>query len=179
MRCIGWKHNNLVFRTKFHGSYFYFFSDVNGSNDFKRLFSLSTYFYFIIKSVADENISFWLRVLSCQKMSYFTRMLGQSLHFSAICSVIEWYVSLSIPNQHSFLKKIKVKCRYLVGSNVHIYLFNITIEGAPYFNFVSGWSKETKRLFNISTTDYCIFISSNRIIIFIIVVKPNWLSRKN
>ena len=64
--CIGRYHDNFVLWTKFHACDLNFFPDVNRSDNLKRFLSLSADSNLIVQSICDENITFSLRMLSCQ-----------------------------------------------------------------------------------------------------------------
>ncbi len=45
-----------------------------------------------------------------------------------------------------------------MGSDIHIYLFNVTIEGWPDFYFVAGWGEKAQSLLDVSATDDSVLI---------------------
>ena len=64
-------------------------------------------------------------------------------------------------------------------SDVHVYLFNISIQGTPDFDFIACGSEETKSVFDISATNYGILVSSDRVVVFVVIIEPDGLSSEN
>lgn len=112
-------------------------------------------------------------------MCYFTCVFAQNFHFGTISCIMQSYVSFCVTYNHPFLQEIKLKSRNLIGSDVHVNSFNISIESTPNFDFVPHWGEETQFFFYIFTTDCCVLICCMRVIIFVILINVNRLSSEN
>ena len=64
-------------------------------------------------------------------------------------------------------------------SDVHIYLFNISIESTPNLDLVAGRGEETKSIFDIPATNYCVLVSSYWVVVLVVVIEPDRLSSED
>lgn len=112
-------------------------------------------------------------------MGHLGSVSCQIFHFGSICSIIQSDVSLSVADYHAFSEKIEIKSRNLKRSDIHIDFFNVSVESTPYFDLISGGSEKAESIFNVTACHNCILICCKRVIIFIVIIKPDILSSED
>lgn len=176
---IGGHHDDPIEGTELKASHLNVFLDVDGSDDLKGLLCLSAYPHFVVQAIADEDIDFGFGVLSGDQVGYFSGMLGQVLHFGPIGSVVEGDIAFGVSDDHPFPEEIKVESRYFVRSDIHVDFFDIAIQSRPYLDFIASRREEAESLFDITTSNHSILVSSHRIVIFVVVVETDRFPSKD
>ena len=118
-------------------------------------------------------------MLRGQNVSDFACVLGETFHLGPVGSVVESQVALGVSDEHPLLEEIEIKGRYFIWRDIHVYLFDVSIEGAPYFDFVAGGREEAQGFFDIPAADDGVLVSSYRVVDPVVVVEPDGLARKD